>query len=84
MPKEAKILTPTTTVAVIHEGRQVLLRQGRTLVRAGHPITIGREHLFEPVRVDYDVVEQATAAPGEKRSVKLPPAPVDEGRKQAE
>lgn len=89
MPKEPKLLTPTVTIAVTHEGRQVLLRQGRTLVRVGHPITVGREQLFEPVRVDYELVEQATAAPGEKRAVKLPPAnpaapSAGEGRKQAD
>lgn len=38
----------------------------QTLVREGHPILEKYPHLFEPVRVHYDV-EQATSSPGEKR-----------------
>lgn len=39
------------------------------LVREGHPLLKGRMHLFEAYepKVAYDV-EQATAAPGEKRN----------------
>lgn len=52
------------------EGDQVSVAAGE-LVRAGHPILKRREDLFEPVsdfgRFD---VEQATAAPGEKRGDK--------------
>ena len=42
--------------------------RGVTRVRAGHPLLKGREYLFEPVdlTVHYDI-EEATAAPGEKR-----------------
>lgn len=35
--------------------------------REGHAVVEGREELFEPFSVDNDI-EQATAAPGEKRS----------------
>jgi hypothetical protein len=34
--------------------------------REGHPVVEGREELFEPFTIDNDL-EQATAAPGEKR-----------------
>lgn len=37
-----------------------------TFVREGHPILEKYGHLFRPLRVQYDV-EQATAAPGERR-----------------
>lgn len=39
----------------------------QTYVREGHWILEKYGHLFHPVRVQYDV-EQATAAPGEKRA----------------
>lgn len=40
---------------------------GRTRVRAGHVLLDGdRAKLFDPITADYDV-EDASAAPGEKR-----------------
>ena len=52
------------------EGVPYVFHKGITRVRAGHPLTKikGFENIFEPVdeAVHYDV-EQATAAPGEKR-----------------
>ena len=57
---------------VMYEGEQITVPAGE-IVRAGHPILDGREEHFEPVesfgRYDVDV-EQATAAPGEKRGEK--------------
>ncbi len=50
-----------------------------TVIRAGHPIMRGREHLFTPLVVHFDLApreagttEQATAAPGELRDVLVP------------
>lgn len=50
------------------DGVPLIAHAGQTRVREGHPLLAGREHLFDPVegQVHYDV-EQATAAPGEKR-----------------
>jgi hypothetical protein len=50
------------------DGQVLTFVRGITRVRAGHSLLKGREHLFEPIddSVHYDV-EQATAAPGEKR-----------------
>ena len=55
-----------------------------TLVEDGDPILRGREHLFEtvetfmsdraPQSTEKAPVEQATAEPGEKRTVRKPPA----------
>ncbi len=41
------------------------VKRGETF-RKGHPVVEGREHLFKPFKVDNEI-EQATAAPGEKR-----------------
>jgi hypothetical protein len=50
-----------------------------TLVEDGDPILTGREHLFETVETfmsdrSAPPVEQATAEPGERRTVRKPPA----------
>lgn len=42
---------------VIHEG---------TTVRLGHPMLDGKEALFSPLVVDYEVDEQTTAAAGRR------------------
>lgn len=47
-------------------GEDIQVVAGRTRVREGHQLMVGREHMFTPLTVDYDV-EQATAAPGERR-----------------
>lgn len=60
-------------------GRGSRIRKG-AVVCADDPIVAGREKLFEPLRITHHckqrkgdaMVEQATAAPGEKRAVKLP------------
>ncbi len=52
---------------VLHyDGSEVSILGGVTRVRSGHPMLKGVEHLFEPMTVHYDI-EQATAAPGERR-----------------
>jgi hypothetical protein len=63
-----EILVAKETFTTELDGSPVVVQKGRTRVRAGHPLTEGREELFEPVELEvhYDV-EQATAAPGEKR-----------------
>lgn len=48
------------------DGTPVFVYKDTTRVREGHALLKGREHLFKPIDVEYDV-EQATAAPGEKR-----------------
>lgn len=65
----AGILVPKDTFAVELDGERIVVHKGITRVRAGHPITVGREDLFEPITVHHEV-EQATAAPGEKRAVR--------------
>lgn len=65
-----EIFVANRTALIKFEGREIMLRRGVTRVRAGHPLLKGRESLFDAVGVDFEwPVEQATAAPGEKRQV---------------
>ncbi len=48
------------------DGEVYTVRRGVTRVRGSHPLVKLNPHLFEPVDAHYDI-EQATAAPGEKR-----------------
>ena len=42
------------------------------LVNEADPVVHGREHLFEDTATPPPIVEQATAAPGERRNVRRP------------
>jgi len=72
MPKQkpveqtGEMLVARESFAFRYEGSDHHFIGGQTRVRAGHPILKGREHLFEPIKADYEI-EQATAAPGESR-----------------
>lgn len=63
---EGRIFIATDSFVTSLDGVDVTVSKGFTRVREGHPLLRGREHLFEPLTVHYEV-EQATAAPGEKR-----------------
>ncbi len=56
------------TGAVELDGSPVMIQKGHTRVRQGHQLLKRYPEMFEPIDlfVHYDV-EQATAAPGEKR-----------------
>lgn len=54
------------------DGERITVRKGKTRVREGHPLLRGREHLFKPVDVQYDV-ETARQEP-----TPPPPAPAPE------
>lgn len=49
------------------EQQRAYVHKGVTRVREGHPMLEGREELFGPIDVHYDV-EQATRGPGERRA----------------
>jgi hypothetical protein len=49
------------------DGENVYITAGQT-VRAGHPILKGREAMFVPLKVDYDLPEPKARTP-------VPPAP---------
>lgn len=66
--------------AFVYNGQMVVVNKDVTRVRKGHPMLDQYPELFEPITVHYDV-EQATAGPGEKRSLSTPafaPKPVDD------
>ncbi len=63
---DGQVLIATETFACTFGGADHVFQAGVTRVRAGHPILKGIEHLFKPVDAHYEI-EQATAAPGEKR-----------------
>ncbi|MFJ1653513.1 histone-like nucleoid-structuring protein Lsr2 [Streptomyces sp. NPDC088337] len=50
-----EILVAKVSASVIHGGRTIILTAGKTTVRAGHALLTGREHMFMPLHVDYDV-----------------------------
>jgi len=49
------ILVALQSAFFTHEGQPVTVIQGRTTVREGHPILRGRENLFGPIGVDYEL-----------------------------
>lgn len=51
------------------DGVQITVMKDITRVREGHPLLDGREQFFRLLDVHYDL-EQATAAPGEKRGAR--------------
>ena len=69
MASSSDIFVAKESFVCILYGEPHTIHANVTRVRAGHPILEGRGHLFRPLDVQYDV-EQATAAPGEKRGVK--------------
>lgn len=48
------------------DGSMVSVHADVTRVREGHQLLSGREHMFRPIDVHFDV-EQATDVPGQKR-----------------
>lgn len=64
--KEPSIFVARTSGDIKIDGEVYSYRAGRTRVREGHPLLRVIPERFEPLKVDYEI-EQATAAPGEKR-----------------
>lgn len=59
---DREILVARQDGMIVLDGERVFIHKGVTRVRAGHPLLEGREDLFEPLSVQYDV-EDATARP---------------------
>lgn len=72
------LLVAKANTVVRHRGKRVVLRKGVTTAEDGADIVREHGNLWEPLGVDYPArgapVEQATAAPGEKRDLDLPSA----------
>jgi hypothetical protein len=58
MPGE--ILIATETVLTTFEGADVYIYAGQTTAREGHPILKGREAMFIPVQVTWELPEPET------------------------
>lgn len=59
-PKQKKetpgeILVAQTSAVVTVDGVRHQIKRGTTLARVGHPILRGREHMFGPLNVTFDV-----------------------------
>jgi len=68
MEQGRRIYVARETFVCELDGSDVVVTAGVTRVREGHPLLAGREMYFDELDVQYDVdVEQATAAPGERR-----------------
>lgn len=61
-----RIMVAKESFVTRYEGVDLTFLAGQTRVEEGHPILVGREHLFEPIKAHYEV-EAATAGPGEVR-----------------
>ena len=68
-PKYAKdqMLVAARSGTIVLEGKTYRLRKDETRVRAGHPLVKGREELFKPLEVSYDL-EETSSAPGQVRT----------------
>ena len=66
--KEPTIYVANSSGVIKVDGEVYRYSKGQTRIRAGHPILRAIPDKFAPLALDYDV-EQATAAPGEKRAV---------------
>lgn len=62
------ILVAKSSAQLLFDGSRVNIRKGVTTVREGHPLLRGREHMFEPITVTYDVPIEAAAARPKARS----------------
>ncbi len=72
---ETDILVCRESAVFQFGGERVVVHKGQTRVRAGHPILEGREHLFEPLRVHYDVEtarQEPVVPPEQPRQPKQP------------
>ena len=64
-----------------YQGGPVFLVGGQTIVRAGHPIMNGREHLFVPLNIHYDhrpEPAEEKEAPAEHKSAPVNPVRADQ------
>lgn len=76
MPAKSDIYIATESAMLDYDGVPTPIHAGHTRVRGGHVLLEQYPEFFEPIDVHYDV-EQATAAPGEKRTTRRSTKPAD-------
>lgn len=64
-----QIYVANDSFSTVLDGQPITVSKGMTRVRHGHPLLAGREQMFDPIEVHFDV-EQATDRPGEKRGAR--------------
>lgn len=52
---DGNILVARETAMFVYEGERVYIHEGVTRVREGHPMLEGREHLFKPIDVHWEI-----------------------------
>lgn len=65
--KQRKMLVARETGVITLDGTPYSIQAGITRVHEDNPLVKAAEHLWEPARSSYPLLEQATAAPGEQR-----------------
>lgn len=59
--QEAEILVANTSAVFLHDGETYRIVAGRTTARRGSKLLKGREHLFRPLVVDFDMEGAASS-----------------------
>lgn len=78
------ILTPRQSALFTFQGRRVNWIRGRTTIEEGHPILVGREHMVEPLKIDFPApVTQTAARPAKVDPGTLKPRGKTEAKKTA-
>jgi hypothetical protein len=54
---EAGILIASESFLTDWEGQRRIFTAGQTTIREGHPLVKGREQMFKPLTVDYELPE---------------------------
>lgn len=82
-PSKDDVLVATETFTCEVDGETYMVHKDRTRVRADHPLAKANEDRFKPVDLSthYDI-EQATAAPGEKRGQQQQAAETEHQQKE--
>lgn len=73
---DGAILIAAESAMFDFEGRRVFITAGKTTAREGHPVLKGREKLFRPLEVDFDLPDGGSKPPA-------PAKPKQPGRTRA-
>lgn len=68
---EPDLYVANTAATFEHDGQPVFIGP-RTVVRAGHPIMVGRESMFDPLVVHFDVPRPERSEPGDPPAANAP------------
>ncbi|WP_406168889.1 histone-like nucleoid-structuring protein Lsr2 [Streptomyces sp. NBC_00996] len=69
------IFVAKKTASMIWQGRHIVLEQGVTLAREGHPLLDAAGEMFEPVTVHFDLEDSAEPVQAEEDAEPNPAAP---------